>query len=199
MALGQDPRDNAIDPWAVHYVFAPRLFTHVEHTKQQILGDNWTLRDNFVGGAFHASEFFLGADESAPRLDDLDMLWSWRAVTALGRYQARWGGELILWEEKKVIKFPVGATILFPAAFTQYSFTQVCAGEAQYAFSQYCGAGPFRYVENGYRCEANFDSQAWRATRKAREAMKDRRMETALGMYNFLDKLDHLDEQAVEE
>ncbi|KAJ7838430.1 hypothetical protein B0H13DRAFT_1650755, partial [Mycena leptocephala] len=177
-------------PPALYHGFAPRLYTHVEDTKSRVLGHDWTLRDNYPPGAFHASEWFLGADESPPRLDDLDMLWSWRALTALGRYNARWGGELILWEEKKVIKFPPGATFLFPAAFTRYSFTQVRAGETQYAFSQYSHSGPFRYVENGFRCEANFETQAWKATREAREKMKDDRMAKALGMYSSLDELD---------
>ncbi|KAJ7075902.1 hypothetical protein C8R43DRAFT_910698, partial [Mycena crocata] len=61
--------------------------------------------------------------------DDLEMLWGWRALTLLGSTRRDGGGELILWEEKKVIELPVGSTVLFPAAFTRYSFTQVRAGE----------------------------------------------------------------------
>ncbi|KAJ7682140.1 hypothetical protein DFH06DRAFT_978036 [Mycena polygramma] len=173
---------------ALYQNFAPRIYEHVDQTKYRILNRDWTLRDNFPPGAFHASEWFLGSDESPPRLDDLQMLWSWRALTALGNYNARWGGEVILWEEKKVIKFPVGSTFLFPSAFMRYSFTQVNAGEHQFWFSQYSQAGLFRHVENGHRCEANFDTQSWTKTRRDRDAMKDKRMETALGMFSTVDE-----------
>ncbi|KAJ7617536.1 hypothetical protein DFH06DRAFT_1012556 [Mycena polygramma] len=169
---------------ALYRDFAPRLYDHVNGIKSDILNKDWTLRDNYPPGAFHASEWFLGGHESPPRLDDLQMLWSWRAFTALGNYNARWGGELILWEEKKIVKFPVGATFLFPSAFMRYSFTRICAGEEQFWFSQYSQAGVFRHLENGYRSEARFEGLAWTGTHRARDEMKDRRMETALGMYS---------------
>jgi hypothetical protein len=95
-----------------------------------------------------------------------------------------------LWEEKKVIAFPVGATFLFPAAFTRYSFTQVRAGEQQFGFAQYSQAGPFRHVENGFRNEAAFETQAWKSTREARNRMKDGRMATALAMYSIVEDSD---------
>jgi hypothetical protein len=174
---------------ALYCDFAPRLHSHVEKVKYCVLGHDWTLRDTYPG-AFHASEWFLRSDESPPRLDDLEMLWGWRALTALGNYNARWGGELILWEEKKVIAFPVGATFLFPAAFTRYSFTQVRAGEQQFGFAQYSQAGSFRHIENGFRNEAAFETQAWKSTREARNRMKDGRMATALAMYSVVEDLD---------
>ncbi|KAJ7024363.1 hypothetical protein C8F04DRAFT_969087, partial [Mycena alexandri] len=169
--------------------FAPRLHSHLSATKDLLLDNDEWLRDNPTGGAFPAIEFFLGDDKSPPRLDDHDLPWAWRALTALGDYNPRWGGELILWEEKKVITFPPGATFLFPAAFTRYSFTQVRAGEARYSVSQYAQAGLFRYVENGFLNEANFEAVAWKKQREARDRLRDARMTIALGMYPEVDNL----------
>jgi hypothetical protein len=166
----------------------------VLQTKNSLLEHDSALRDNCTGGAFPAIEYFLGSDESPPRLDDLDMMWTWRALTSLGSYNARWGGELILWDEKKVIRFPPGATFLFPAAFMRYSFTQVRAGETQYAFSQYAQAGLFRFVENGFMSEANFEATAWKGQKEAREKSREARMANALAMYSHINEIYELDE-----
>ncbi|KAJ7025051.1 hypothetical protein C8F04DRAFT_888207, partial [Mycena alexandri] len=134
----------------IHYRVAPRLHCYLQTTKDSLLHHNAFLRNNFVSGAFPASEIFLGSSESPPRLDDLNMPWGWRALTALGTYNPRWSGKLILWEEKKVINFPPGATFPYPGTFIRHSFTELHAGETQYAFSQYAQAGLFCYVGNGY-------------------------------------------------
>ncbi|KAJ7100993.1 hypothetical protein C8R43DRAFT_907277, partial [Mycena crocata] len=168
---------------------APRVHAHVEQVKNRLLAHDSLLRDTYPG-AFHAAEWYLGSDESPPRLDDLEMLWGWRGLTALGKYSSRWGGDFISWEEKKVIEFPVGATILFPAAFTRYSFTQVRAGEYRYAFCQYSQAAPFRYSDNGFKSEQEFEDSAWRRSREARDRRRDARMAMALGMYSTLSELD---------
>ncbi|KAJ7625128.1 hypothetical protein DFH06DRAFT_1325210 [Mycena polygramma] len=179
-----------ISAWqnVVHDKFAPRLRQYVQETKDALLTNDAALLD-CTGGAFPAAEFFLGSDESPPRMDDLDMPWGWRALTSLGEYNARWGGELVLWEEKKVVRFPPGATFLFPAAFMRYSFTQLRAGETQYAFSQYAQAGLFRYVENGFMSEDNFEATAWRAQREERDKLRDTRMFRALGMYSHINEI----------
>lgn len=173
----------------VYSHFAPELHTHATATKEALLGaEDLFLRESFggAGGAFTASEVFLGSVESPPRLDDRDMLWGWRAITALGRYDADRGGEIILWDEKKVIKFPVGSTFLFPAAFMRYSFTSVGPLEKRYALSQYSEAGLYRYVENGFMSEGSFEATAWKEDQDARDRKRDARMQTALGMYSHI-------------
>jgi hypothetical protein len=173
----------------LHEKFAPHLYSHLNATKDALLEHDWDLRDNCYGGAFPAVEFFLGSDESPPRLDDLDMMWGWRALTALGNYNPRWGGELILWDEKKVVKFPPGSTFLFPSTLIRYSFTQIRDGESHYTFQQYAQAGLYRYVESGFRSEATFEATAWMEEREARDRLRDARMGTALAMYSQLEEL----------
>lgn len=82
-----------------------------------------------------------------------------------------------LWEEKKVISFPVGATFLFPATFMRHSFTQGHAGEQQFGFAQYSQAGPFRHVENDFHNKVAFETQAWKSTREVHNRLKDGQME----------------------
>ncbi|KAJ7184065.1 hypothetical protein C8R46DRAFT_815214, partial [Mycena filopes] len=135
---------------AIYECVAPRLLADVREMKDQIFKHDPYLRYPWNDSAFSAAEFFLGDQESPPQIDDLDAIWHWRALTALGDYDANWGGELILWDEKKVVKFPPGATFLFPSAMTRYSFTQIREGESRFSFSQYAQAGLFRYAENDF-------------------------------------------------
>ncbi|KAJ7184782.1 hypothetical protein C8R46DRAFT_883310 [Mycena filopes] len=157
--------------------------------KESIFQHDPFLRYPWADSAFTAAEFFLGDQESPPRIDDLDAIWGWRALTALGDYDPHWGGELILWEEKKVIKFPPGATFLFPSSMTRYSFTQIRAGESRFEFNQYAQAGLFRYAENDFLSEANFEAISWQKDRRERERAKNARMATALGAYGSLKEL----------
>ncbi|KAJ6525538.1 hypothetical protein DFH09DRAFT_936612, partial [Mycena vulgaris] len=169
--------------------FAPRMSAYMTDTKTALLNHNARLHDNFSGGAWASAEFFLSSHKSPPRLDDLDLLWGWCALTSLGNYNPRWGEELILWDEQKVIKFPPGSTFLFLAAFMRYSYTQVRAGEKQYAFDQYLQAGLFRFVESDFRSEASFEATAWKPDHDAREKLRQARMATALGMYSHVSEL----------
>ncbi|KAJ7184056.1 hypothetical protein C8R46DRAFT_882930, partial [Mycena filopes] len=130
--------------------FAPRLLAHTRELKEKICEHDPFLRAPWEDSVLPATEFFLGDAESPPRIDDLDAIWGWRSLTALGDYNPRWGGELILWEERMVFKFPPGATFLFPGSMSRYSFTQIQEGETCYAFSQYAQAGLFHYAENSH-------------------------------------------------
>ncbi|KAJ7182631.1 hypothetical protein C8R43DRAFT_868982 [Mycena crocata] len=174
----------------LYRIGAPRVHAFVDHVKYQLLAHDPLLRDEFPGSAFHAAEWFLGSPESPPRLDDLEFLWAWRGMSFLGKYAHRWGGALILWEERKVIELPVGSTFLFPAAFTRYSFTEVRAGEYQYVFSQYTQAAPFRYVDNGFKSERAFEERAWTRVRDARARRREARMTEALAMYSTLSEVE---------
>ncbi|KAJ7469887.1 hypothetical protein B0H11DRAFT_1920498 [Mycena galericulata] len=100
--------------------------------------------------AFSILSYEFGASGSPSRLDQFDLLEGWRAITALGNYNCRYGGDLVLWDEKRVIKFPPGSTVLIPAARMRYSFTAVGDDETHYLVAQHTPAGLHRYVVNGY-------------------------------------------------
>ncbi|KAJ7698098.1 hypothetical protein B0H17DRAFT_927746, partial [Mycena rosella] len=111
--------------------------------------------------------------------DDWDMMWAWRGLTALGHYDTDSDGELILWDEKKVITFPAGVMFLFPSAFMQYFFTRIAPWERQYS-----KAGLFRYAESGFMSEKNFEATAWQSAHEACNKVRDAHLATALNMYS---------------
>ncbi|KAJ7893228.1 hypothetical protein B0H13DRAFT_1625275, partial [Mycena leptocephala] len=66
-------------------------------------------------------------------------LWCWVALTALGNFDPRMGGHLILWDLGCVLEFPPGCTIVFPAIL-RFSIARIQPGERRYSLTQYVAA-----------------------------------------------------------
>ncbi|KAJ7509958.1 hypothetical protein B0H11DRAFT_1701835, partial [Mycena galericulata] len=66
--------------------------------------------------------------------------WWLLAITALGNYDPDHGGQLILWDLGRIIRFPPGTTIFLPPIL-RYSFTKIQTGETRYSLTRYA-AGP---------------------------------------------------------
>ncbi|KAJ6503463.1 hypothetical protein C8R47DRAFT_969210 [Mycena vitilis] len=172
---------------AIYQSFSPKLYAYTENATDLIFKYDSQLRREFPG-AYSAAEFDLGDMGSAPRLQDRDLLHGWRALTALGNYDSRYGGDIILWDDGFIIRFPPGATILLPAAIMRYSFVNVRPGEKQYAFSQYSPGGLYRYITNGYVNDATFENDAGPREMEAVKRARGRRFEAAMKMYSTIDE-----------
>jgi hypothetical protein len=81
--------------------------------------------------------------------DVLNLAFGWCAVQALGHFNPKMGGHLVLWDLKLVIEFPPGALILLPSATVAHSNIPVQQGEERASFTQFSASGIFRYVDNG--------------------------------------------------
>ncbi|KAJ6474619.1 hypothetical protein DFH06DRAFT_1011593 [Mycena polygramma] len=171
----------------IHQSFAPKLYKYTENASDLIYKYDENLRREFEG-IFPTAEFDLGELGSAPRLQDRDLIQGWRALTALGTYNSHFGGDLVLWDDGWIIRFPPGATILFPAALMRYSFVDVLPGEKQYTFSQYSPAGLYRYILNGYRSDGHFERSAEKREMETRNRARGRRLEAAVKMYSTLNE-----------
>ncbi|KAJ7026220.1 hypothetical protein C8F04DRAFT_894827, partial [Mycena alexandri] len=104
--------------------------------------------------AWAAATFVLGP---RPRttLDD-EHIMSWSALTALGTYDPRHGGHIILWDLGLLVRFPPGATILLPRALLRYSFVEIGPGETRHLLIQHTPAPVLNLTENGNRTDLEF-------------------------------------------
>ncbi|KAJ7758062.1 hypothetical protein B0H16DRAFT_1457621 [Mycena metata] len=75
-------------------------------------------------------------------------------LTALGDYDPN-EGELILWEDQKVINFPSGSSFMLPK-WMHYSFTAVEAPGPQMIMVQSCDEAVSQFVANDFSC-INFE------------------------------------------
>ncbi|KAH9849179.1 hypothetical protein C2E23DRAFT_737657, partial [Lenzites betulinus] len=142
---------------AAFKLFAPRLYKYYADTMSMLLTHNEDLQPNFKKSVFGAATFNLG-----PRVftyvhtDHLNLPAGWCAITALGHFNAKEGGHLLLWDLKLMIEFPPGALILLPSAILRHSNVVVGPAERRYSFTQYSAGGLFRWVECGFKSQKDF-------------------------------------------
>jgi hypothetical protein len=147
------------------------------------------LRRNFNRSIFSCATFNFGPSVwTFKHTDPLNCPFGWCAIQALGSFDHRLGGHLILWDIKTVVQFPAGSTILIPSAVVTHSNIPVQPGERRASFTQYCSGGLFRWVDNGFRTEAAL------ATENPDEfarmtALKETRWKTGLELLSTVDEL----------
>ncbi|KAJ3567918.1 hypothetical protein NP233_g6052 [Leucocoprinus birnbaumii] len=83
-------------------------------------------------------------------LDDQNYPYSLCSIQPLGPFNPDEGGHLILWDMKRIIRFPPHTTILIPSALLMHSNVAIPEGQQRASIIQYAPAELFRYVENGF-------------------------------------------------
>jgi hypothetical protein len=120
--------------------------------------------------------------------DILNLLFGMCVVQALGDFDPKKGGHLILWELKLVIEFPPGALILIPSAAITHSNLLVGPDEHRASFTQFTGGGLFRHVDNGFHTERELaEEDPNKYTRVCKQ--KAGRWEMGLGLLSTVDEL----------
>ena len=77
------------------------------------------------------------------------------AITALGQFDPKRGGHLVLGQLGLVIEFPPGSTILIPSATVLHGNTPIAENETRMSVTQYAAGGLFRWVRYGFQSERN--------------------------------------------
>ncbi len=130
----------------------PNVHKYYDETLDALLEADPTLRRNFVKNVFAAATFNLGPQAcTRVHLDHLNLAFGLCAITALGNFDYKKGGHLILWDLRLIIEFPPGATILIPSAILRHSNVSIRRGETRYSLTQYSAGALFRWVRCGFR------------------------------------------------
>ncbi|KAJ7856283.1 hypothetical protein B0H13DRAFT_1641571 [Mycena leptocephala] len=102
--------------------------------------------------AFSTVEYIFCSPDATPLppcVERRDYAKGWRALTSVGNYGLD-DGHMIFWTEKTVVEFPTGSTMLFPAAWMPYSFTEVEVPCWQMFITQYLDDALHQYFSNGF-------------------------------------------------
>lgn len=83
-----------------------------------------------------------------PHRDCMNFAPGWCAVTAVGQYDPKRGGHLVLLELGLIIKFPPGATILLPSALITHFNTAIGPSERRRSIVRYSSGGIFLWAED---------------------------------------------------
>ncbi|KAL0577957.1 hypothetical protein V5O48_004028 [Marasmius crinis-equi] len=118
------------------------------------------LKRNFPNSVFSCCTFNFGRNVwTYKHRDFFNWPFGWCFITALGRFDATKGGQLVLWELKLVIDFPAGATVAIPSAVVTHSNIPVAKGDMRSSFTEYSSGLIFRWRENGFRTEKELEKE----------------------------------------
>lgn len=79
---------------------------------------------------------------------------------AIGKFNDKLGGHLVLWDLRLVIRFPPGSLIILPSALIEHSNTPIAEDETRMSVTQYSAAGLFRWVHNGFMSDLSYQATA---------------------------------------
>ncbi|KAJ7237601.1 hypothetical protein C8J57DRAFT_1529151 [Mycena rebaudengoi] len=97
--------------------WAPDVFEFYLVQMRLFYGRNPHLRRPFINSIFSACTVNLGPRTCAlGHRDFANLVFGWCAITALGKFDWKKGGHLILWDCKLILEFPPGTTILIPSS-----------------------------------------------------------------------------------
>lgn len=140
-------------------MFAPRTAHHYKTTLDKLWAWNPLLRKNFANSIFPSITFNFGPNAICyPHVDFANVSFGWCVITALGHFNPRTGGHIVLWDLGLVIEFPPGSTILLPSAIIKHSNTSLSKGEIRYSITQYCAGGLLRWVYNNFRTDKSIEA-----------------------------------------
>ncbi|KIY47773.1 hypothetical protein FISHEDRAFT_44639, partial [Fistulina hepatica ATCC 64428] len=175
---------------AVFTAWAPRLFAYYLAAFDTLLASDGSLIRNFASSVWAAMAFNLGPRTITWRHKDiLNIPFGWCCVTALGRFDYKKGGHLVLWDFGLIIEFPPGATVLIPSAIVEHSNTRISPSEVHYSLTQYSAGGLFRWVEQGMQTQkAQLESLDEEGLKSVKEA-DQKRWANGLSYFSTLDEL----------
>ena len=147
-------------PQGAFNLFAPQLHAHYQSNLQNLLKSDATLKRPFDNSVFAAATFNLGGHVATKvHLDHLNLATGWCGIVALGDYDPKTGGHLVLWDLEVVIEFPPGAVILIPSAILRHSNVAVAPTETRSSFTQYTAGGLFRWEDCGFQKQKQFEER----------------------------------------
>ncbi|KIY45322.1 hypothetical protein FISHEDRAFT_27671, partial [Fistulina hepatica ATCC 64428] len=175
---------------ALFLSWAPRLYHVYKSCLEGLLSHDNLLVRNFAGSVFAAITYNFGPRTvTFPHRDFQNLPFGWCTVTALGRFNHRKGGHLVLWDLKLVIQFPPGSTILIPSAIIKHSNVRIAAGETRYSITQYSAGGLFRWVDHGYQTESLFWESLDEGAAREERVRQEARWMNGLDLFSTLDEL----------
>ncbi|KAE9399839.1 hypothetical protein BT96DRAFT_857967 [Gymnopus androsaceus JB14] len=161
--------------------FAHQTYVEYKETLTEHIQQKPQLRPTSPKTVFAATTVNFGpCTVTPPHLDAGNVAHGWCADTALGDYDPDKGGHLVLWNLKLVIRFPPGATILFPSALMTHSNIPVQDGEQRRSIVQYSAGGLFRWRYNGWCSDKTFLAKASKSELKDREQDRTQRWKVNL-------------------
>ncbi|KAJ3871372.1 hypothetical protein F5051DRAFT_340995 [Lentinula edodes] len=166
--------------------FNHKTYVEYKETLESHLVHNPRLRPTSSKTVFAATTINFGPRTIVPpHIDGGNTGHGWCSDSSLGPYNPDKGGHLVLWNLGLIIRFPPGATVLFPSALITHSTVPIQPDETRYSIVQYSAGGLFRWRNNGWCSDKVFLQKA------SKDQLKQRKVENAQRWSMNLEKFTH--------
>jgi len=167
---------------ALFGTWAPKLYGYYEDNLGKLFTHHPNLKKPFAS-VFPAGTYNLGPRTVCfPHLDFANLPYGYCAITAVGDYNHKTGGHIVLWECKLIIELPPGGMILIPSAIITHFNYPVGDEERTYSFTQYAAGGLFRWVDNNFMTAVNHWKGLTEAEKEAKKKKNSQRWSFGLGL-----------------
>ncbi|THU99998.1 hypothetical protein K435DRAFT_657852, partial [Dendrothele bispora CBS 962.96] len=171
---------------SAYATFSPKNYKYYKegmHNLTQRLPD---LSPNFTRSVFACITVNFGPRTCTQvHTDSKNTAHGMCAVTALGDFNPKVGGHIVLWDLKVVLEFPPGCTVLLPSALIRHSNIPVQPNETRYSVTQYTAGGIWRWLDAGGRTEEGMTAEELAAFK----SYKANRRERTLDMFSTLEEV----------
>ena len=166
------------------------MYAYYADHLQRLLDHDDKLVRNFDNSVFAACAFNFGPQTVCYKhRDHSNLPFGWCGVTALGNYNYKLGGHMVLWDLGLVIEFPPGSTIFLPSASLEHSNATIQKDERRYSFTQFTSGGTFRWVDYGFQKADDYFAGLSEVEQMAAKLEGRDRLEFGLSLFSTMDEL----------
>ncbi|KAL1698750.1 hypothetical protein EV121DRAFT_274210 [Schizophyllum commune] len=170
--------------------WAPELHSFLRMNRRILRTQQPDLRHNFRSSVWSATTVNYGPQTATlPHKDYANLPWGWCPITALGNFDPKRGGHLVLWELRLVVEFPPGSTIIIPSGLITHSNVPVGPGETRFSVTQYTAGALIRWIDQGFQTKEAFLASLTRKQRAAEQEKAKTRYMKGLAMFSTLTEL----------
>lgn len=157
-------------PAAALQLFEPSIYKLCQSTLDDVCARDPTLRPLFKNNVFAGATFNVGSRTvTRPHRDHLNLAYGACAITAVGTFNPKKSGHIVLHDLRMIIEFPPMATVIIPSAIVKHSNIGIAPGERRYSFTQYSAAGLFRWQDCGHQSKKSLEALGGKLPLSGRE------------------------------
>ena len=173
-------------------IYRRQNYEYVKKTVEDIQKELLALRQPYdeAVSVYPSCSFNLGPQTmSSPHKDITNLTSSWCLITAIGNFDPKFRGHLILEEIGLIVEFPPSSTILIPSALIMHHNTPVKDNETCFYIVQYAAGGLFRWAANGFKMDRAWHENATAEMNEQRWRDDAERWEKFLNMFTKYEEL----------
>lgn len=170
--------------------WAPKLYSYYAQSLESLLQHDPTTFRPYPNSVWSAATFNFGPKTTCfKHRDSANLAYGICGIEALGTYDPKLGGHLVLSDAHKVVEFPPGSAILVTSSAVAHFNVPIRKGERRYSFTQYTSGAIFRWVEFGFKpVDRHHASMSKADSRDLAEELKHQ-LHKGLGLFSTLAEL----------